>query len=90
MKDRKFKAGDEVKVLRSTHSGIGPADIGTVSHILPDKEKGYGVSFEKVWPQILSHVAPTAERRTIYFEENNLTLANNQTNQDSSDRPIRK
>lgn len=85
--NRKFKEGDEVKVISSTHSGIGPADVGTISHILPDKDKGYGVTFEKVWPQILPHVKPVEERRTIYFEENNLISA---TDQDSSNRPINK
>lgn len=59
-----MKIGDKVIVVSSPWSGVNKGDEGKIECV---KDDGFGVSFTKIWPMMVSHVKPEKETRTLFF-----------------------
>lgn len=79
-----MKTGDKIIVINSHYTGINPGDEGEITHTLGP---GFGIKFTKTFPQMVSHVKPIEETRTIYFEPEQIRIKT-KDDEDSSDRSI--
>jgi hypothetical protein len=68
MRALRLKKGAVVKILHSPYAGVSVGELGKVDCQYTDKatkEPGYGVEFEKVWPQ--TYINEKFEKRVMWF-----------------------
>jgi hypothetical protein len=71
MKTNKFKVGQTVTITGSKHSGVNIGEEGVVDCIIPQQD-GYGVAFDKSWPETFVNEKPPKGKRVLFFEESEL------------------
>lgn len=70
MKQPRHKKGSVVRILHSPYAGVNVGDLGKVDGQHADektKEPGYGVEFQKVWPQTYINEKPVFQKRVMWF-----------------------